>query len=110
MPDMKRPTRISMPKTATRGVIIDIKTLIQHDMETGYRRDSAGKIVPRDIIAGLTVTYDGAEIFSAEMFTGVSANPYIAFTTIATTTGDLVFAWTDLAGVITTETRTLTVT
>jgi sulfur-oxidizing protein SoxZ len=109
MADSKRPTRISMPATAKRGDIIDIKTLIQHDMETGWRRDADGRIVPRDIIARLSVTYDGAEIFSADIFPGVAANPYMAFSTIATQTGPLVFTWTDLTGATTTETRTLTV-
>ena len=102
--------RVSMPATAARGAIIDIKTLIQHDMETGYRRDAEGKIIPRDIIAKFVVTYAGSEIFRADAFPGTSANPYFAFTTIATETADLVFTWTDLAGTTTTVTRTLTVT
>jgi len=110
MAEIKRPTRISMPQTAKRGDIIDIKTLIQHEMETGWRRDSQGKAVPRDIITRLQVTYAGTEIFSADTFPGISANPYIAFSTIATETADLTFTWTDLAGATTTETRKLTVT
>ena len=110
MVDTSRATRISMPATAKRGDVVQIKTLIQHEMETGYRRDAEGKVIPRDIIVGLRVTYGGAEIFRAETFAGVSANPFIAFTTVATETGALVFTWTDLAGIATTETRTLTVT
>ena len=110
MAEIKRPTRISMPAAARRGDVIDIKTLIQHDMETGWRRDSQGKAVPRDIITRLEVRYGGAEIFRAETFAGISANPYLAFSTIATESGDLTFTWTDLAGATTTETRQLTVT
>ena len=110
MTEIKRPTRISMPQSAKRGEVIEIKTLIQHEMETGYRRDAEGKTVPRDIIQRLSVQYDGVEIFSAETFTGISANPYLAFSTIATATGDLVFTWTDLSGATTTEIRKLTVT
>jgi sulfur-oxidizing protein SoxZ len=78
-------------------------------METGYRRDAQGKIVPRDIIAMLVVSYAGTEIFRADTFPGVAANPYFGFSTLATETGELVFAWTDQAGVTTTETRKLTV-
>ena len=110
MADIKRPARIAMPATAKRGDIIDIKTLIQHDMETGWRRDAQGKAVPRDIIARFHVTYGGIEIFAADIFPGVSANPYLAFTTVATETADLVFTWTDLTGSTTIETRLLTVT
>jgi sulfur-oxidizing protein SoxZ len=102
--------RVSMPATAKRGEIVTIKTLIQHDMETGYRRDAEGKAVPRDIISKFVVTYAGAEIFRADTFPGVSANPFVAFTTIATETGDIVCTWTDLAGATTVQTRKLTVT
>lgn len=110
MADTPHPTRISMPATAKRGDIIDIKTLIQHEMETGYRRDADGKIIPRDIIVRFAASYRGEEVFSAETFPGIAANPYFAFSTVATETGDLVFTWTDMAGRKTTQTRTLTVT
>ena len=110
MADAAHPTRISMPATAKRGAIIDIKTLIQHDMETGYRRDSGGRVIPRDIIVRFEVKYSGETVFSAETFAGVAANPYVALSTIATETGDLTFTWTDMAGATTTETRKLTVT
>jgi sulfur-oxidizing protein SoxZ len=103
-------TRVSMPTSAKRGDVITIKTLIQHDMETGYRRDEQGRVVPRDIIAKFVVTYGGTEIFRADTFPGISANPFVAFTTVATVTADLVFTWTDLAGQTTRQTKTLTVT
>ncbi len=110
MADTPHPTRISMPATAKRGEIIDIKTLIQHEMETGYRRDADGKIIPRDIIVRFLATCRGQEVFSAETFPGMAANPYLAFSMIATETAELTFAWTDMAGRTTTQTRTLTVT
>ncbi len=110
MADKVLVARVSMPASAKRGDVITIKTLIQHDMETGYRRDEQGKVVPRDIIAKFVVTYAGAEIFRADTFPGVSANPFFAFTTVAVDTGELVFTWTDLAGQTTQQTKTLTVT
>jgi sulfur-oxidizing protein SoxZ len=102
--------RISMPTTAKAGAVIEIKTLVQHIMETGHRRDESGRPVPRDIINRLVVTYAGAEIFRMDLYPGIAANPYIAFPTVATETGDVVFAWTDDAGQTLTETRRLTVT
>jgi sulfur-oxidizing protein SoxZ len=93
-----RTARIVCPKTARRGDIIDIKTLINHPMETGYRRDDMGQPIARDIFKSFRVTYNGAEIFRAELFPGVAANPFIAFTTIATDTGTLTFTWTDDKG------------
>jgi sulfur-oxidizing protein SoxZ len=93
-----RTARIVCPKTAKRGDIIEIKTLINHPMETGYRRDDMGQAIPRDIFKTLAVTYNGVEVFSAVMFPGTAANPFVAFTTIATETGTLEFTWTDEKG------------
>jgi sulfur-oxidizing protein SoxZ len=103
-------TRIVMPASAKKGEIIEIKTLVQHEMETGHRRDNFGKPIPRDIIHSFVVTYAGAEIFRTELFPGVAANPYIAFSTVATETGEVVFTWTDDQGAKTVEKRKLAVT
>jgi sulfur-oxidizing protein SoxZ len=102
-------TRIGVPLSAKKGEVIEIKTLIQHIMETGHRHDNMGRPIPRDIINRLVVTYDGAEIFRADIFPGIAANPYFAFSTIATSTGDVVFQWTDDKGETTTERRKLNV-
>ena len=45
-----------------------------------------------------------------DLFTGVAANPFVGFTTIATETGDVVFEWTDQHGAVTREQTRLTVT
>lgn len=103
------PTRIVVPSRAKAGEIVEIKTLIRHVMETGHRRDNLGRAIPRDIIKWLTVTYDGAVIFRAEMFPGTAANPFLAFTTIATQTGDIVFTWTAETGTTTVERRRIEV-
>ena len=102
-------TRIVMPDKARKGEIIEIKTIIQHIMETGHRRDNEGRQVPRDIINRFVVSWNGEEIFRTELFPGVAANPYIAFSTIATVSGELVFAWTDDKGETSRETRKITV-
>jgi sulfur-oxidizing protein SoxZ len=94
-----RTARIVCPKSAKRGDIIEIKTLINHPMETGYRRDDMGQAIPRDIFKTLAVTYNGTEVFRCEMFPGTAANPFVAFTTVATESGTLEFTWTDEKGV-----------
>ena len=101
---------ISVPAKARRGEVIAIKTLIAHVMETGFRRDNVGRAIPRDIITRFTCSYGGEEVFRMDLFTGVAANPFVAFTTIATETGDLVFEWTDQHGAVTREQARLTVT
>lgn len=84
---------ITMPKTARRGEVIEIRALIGHVMETGFRSGADGKLAPRDIIRRFTCRYNGEVVFAAELFPSISANPYLAFCTVATETGELEFAW-----------------
>jgi sulfur-oxidizing protein SoxZ len=89
---------INIPKNAKRGDVVEIKTLLSHPMETGFRTGTNGQLVPRDIIEKFVCTYNGEVVFSAELHPAISANPFISFTTIATESGALVFAWTDNHG------------
>ena len=100
---------INIPPRAKRGEIIEIKTLIQHPMETGYRLDNKGAAIPRDIISRFICSYNGDEVFRAELFPAISANPFIVFSTVATKTGELVFTWIDDNGQIQSEIRQITV-
>ena len=102
--------RISMPGEAKKGEIVEIKSLIRHPMETGYRVDAVGKPIPRHIIQRFTVTYAGETVFDMDLTQGVAANPFIAFYTVATETGELVFTWEDNRGEVVTVKKTLTVT
>jgi sulfur-oxidizing protein SoxZ len=86
---------VNAPKTARRGEIIEIRAMIAHPMETGYREGPNGAPIPRHIIKRFVCTYDGAEIFSAELFPAISANPFLAFSTVATVSGPIKFEWTD---------------
>jgi len=84
---------VSVPPAAKRGDVIEIKTLAAHPMESGFRRTPTGELVPRDIITRFSCRYNGEEIFSAELFPAVAANPLIAFTVVATESGTLEFTW-----------------
>jgi sulfur-oxidizing protein SoxZ len=85
---------INVPKMAKRGETIEIKTLMSHIMETGYRHTAEGEVVPRDIITSFSCRYNGAEIFRAELFPAISANPFITFFTVANESGKFEFEWT----------------
>lgn len=87
--------RVKVPKTAKQGEIIEIKTLISHKMESGHRKDRDGNKVPRHIINHFICRYNGEVIFEADWHTAIAANPYLAFRTIATESGELAFHWTD---------------
>jgi sulfur-oxidizing protein SoxZ len=85
---------INVPPKAKKGEIITIKTLISHEMETGYRHDNVGKAIPRNIITEFVCTYNGLEVFRAELFPAIAANPFFTFTTVATASGTIEFKWT----------------
>jgi sulfur-oxidizing protein SoxZ len=89
---------INVPKTAKRGEVIELKALVAHPMETGYRTGADGALVPRNIIQRFACTYNGEEVFSAELFPAIAANPFFSFTTIATESGTIAFRWTDDKG------------
>jgi sulfur-oxidizing protein SoxZ len=84
---------INVPKKAKRGDVIEIKTLMSHIMETGYRHTTSGKIVPRDIITSFACRYNGEEIFRADLFPATAANPFMSFFTVATKSGKFDFEW-----------------
>jgi sulfur-oxidizing protein SoxZ len=100
---------ISCPKTAKKGEIIEIKTLISHVMETGYRPDAGGRVVPRDILRRFTCRYGEDEVFSADLYPATAANPFISFSTVATQSGTLTFTWEGDNGFSQTETVTIAV-
>jgi len=101
---------ITMPANAKRGDVIEIRTLIAHPMETGYRPGENGAVLPRNLIRRFTCHYDDVLVFSAELFPAVAANPFIAFSTVATATGTLRFSWNGDNGFAQTETASITVT
>jgi sulfur-oxidizing protein SoxZ len=84
---------INVPRKAKRGDIIEIKTLMSHIMETGFRHLASGELVPRDIITSFTCRYNGVEIFRADLFPAISANPFVTFFTTATESGTFEFNW-----------------
>ena len=94
---------INVPSSARQGEIIQVKTLISHEMETGYRRTSLGAVIPRDILRLFVCSYNGQEVFRAQIHPAIAANPYFAFHTIATESGTLVFTWTGDNGFAATE-------
>ncbi len=101
---------IHIPPAAKRGEVIEIKTLISHVMETGYRIGVTGQPIPRDIIENFVCLYNGEEVFRARFFPAIAANPYVSFFTVATESGTLTFSWTDQHGQTQVQTAAITVT
>jgi sulfur-oxidizing protein SoxZ len=100
---------VHVPAIAKRGEIIEVKTLIAHPMETGYRVGYNGALLPRDIITLYVATYNGAEVFRAELSPAIAANPFISFFTVATESGTIAFQWTGDNGFSATASAAITV-
>lgn len=101
--------KTKIPATATKGEIIEVKTTIAHDMESGQRKDKDGKLIPRKIINKFVCTYNGKEVFSSEWHAAISANPYLSFFLRATASGEIKLAWTDDDGTVYDHTSQITV-
>lgn len=87
--------KVRMPAQAKPGEIIEIKSLISHEMESGQRKDASGKIIPRKIINRFTAAFNGKPVFEAEWYPSISANPYQSFFFKAQESGEFTFAWKD---------------
>jgi len=103
-------TRIQVPATARRDEVVEIRTLIAHTMETGYRAGSDGRTLPRDILRRFSCRYNGELVFSAELYPAIAANPYLAFSLRVDASGSLTFTWEGDNGFAQTESATITVT
>lgn len=89
--------RIRVPRSVRAGEVFEVRTLIEHPMETGLRHDG-GRAVPRDMLTRLVVRVNGEVALQAELRNGTSANPYHVFFLRLDRTGELDFTWTDERG------------
>lgn len=86
-------TVVTLPEKVRRGEVFEIRALVRHEMETGFRHTEQGVRVSRDIIREFTCTYNGEEVFRAMLHPGISANPLFTFYCRAVKSGDLEFRW-----------------
>ena len=101
--------KVKFNETAAKGDVLEVKTMIDHDMESGQRKDAAGKLIPRKIINAFSCSLNGKVLFSADLAPAISANPALNFFFTASESGTLEFKWTDDDGTVTSLSRTLTV-
>ncbi len=101
--------RVRVPRQARRGEAVVIRTLLEHASESGLRRNESGQAVPRNIVKRFVCRYNGDEVFRAELFPAIAANPFIEFSARAGESGDLVFRWEDESGRVFEERATISV-
>lgn len=90
-------------RATLQGDVADVRVLMAHPMETGQRKDGAGKIVPLHFIQTISATLNGKPVFNADISQAISRNPVFAFKVKGARAGDkIVIMWKDNKG----ETRT----
>lgn len=102
--------RLQAPAAVRRGEAFEVKILIRHPMETGYRLTDSGQIIPRNVITRVTCRYNGQQVFRADPGPGIAANPLFTFWLTARESGELVFEWIDDSGAKNEERAPLNVT
>ena len=105
MPD----ARVNVPASVARGKPFEVRIIIRHPMETGYRTDESGKSIPRNVIRTVVCRYGGEPVFAARLSSGIAANPYLRFFVTARESGQLTFEWTDDNGVQGSDSAAVTV-
>ena len=101
--------RVKVPKSASAGEAVTIKTLISHQMESGQRKGGDGNIIPRSIINRFVVDFNGQNVIDVTLEPAISTNPYFEFEAIVPETGDFTFTWYDDDGSVYTDTQSITV-
>lgn len=101
--------RVKVPKSASAGEVITIKTLISHTMESGQRKDKDGNLIPRSIINRFVVDFNGQNVIDVVLEPAISTNPYFEFDAQVPEAGEFTFTWYDDDGDVYTESKSIAV-
>ncbi len=91
--------RIQVASPVPRGQAVEVRLLIQHPMETGFRYDFSGTSIAKNVIHSMSAEYGGRVVFRARMGSGVAANPLLQFWVRPDQSGDIRVVWEDDQGV-----------
>jgi len=101
--------RVKVPKSASAGEAVTIKTLISHQMESGQRKDADGNVIPRSIINRFTCDFNGQNVIDVVLAPAISTNPYFEFDATVPESGEFTFTWYDDDGSTYTDTQSIEV-
>ena len=86
-------------RASAKEGVTEIKVLMNHEMETGFRKDASGAVVPAWFINEVTAKLNDKVVMQAQWGPSVSKNPYLAIKVKGGKAGDKVqIAWTDSKG------------
>jgi sulfur-oxidizing protein SoxZ len=94
---------VRVPPSAKRGETVEIRAMVTHPMESGFRLDNVGQRIPRHIVHTFTCACDGEQVFLARLHPAVSTNPYFVFHLLAARSAELLFTWADDQGGVATH-------
>ncbi len=104
--DSMQTPRIGLPRQLRQDRPVDIRTMIDHPMETGLREGDDGELLPENIVQMLTVTLDGEAVMEVQLYRAVSANPYVRFP-LKPQSGELTVTWREDTGREVSDSRAL---
>lgn len=93
---MADPMRI---RAQSQGDKTTVRVLVSHEMESGQRKDSAGKVIPAWFIQTISATHNGKVVMSAQWGPAVSKNPFVQFSFKGGKAGEkVIVSWVDNRG------------
>ena len=93
---MADPMRI---RAQAAGDKTTVRVLMSHEMETGQRKDSAGKVIPAWFIQEVSASHNGKPVFAAQWGASIAKNPFLEFVVRGAKAGDkIAITWKDNKG------------
>lgn len=87
--------KLKVPSSAKKGEVIEIKCQVIHDMESGQRKDAAGKTLPKRIINKMVMTWNGETVTSADWYPSMSKDPFVTLYAVASESGTVKLTFHD---------------
>ena len=92
---MANPMKI---RAASKDGVTEIKVLMNHEMETGQRKDASGKAIPAWFISVVTAKANGKDVFKGEFGPAVSKDPFLNFKYKGAKGDKVTISWIDNKG------------
>ena len=93
-----RNARLIVPPLVHAGEEFQVRLLIQHPMETGFRRDVQGDVIEANLLESLSLDFEGQPVFTARSMNALTANPFLAFVVAIKQSGNFNAHWRDQRG------------
>ena len=93
-----RNARLIVPRLVRAGEEFQVRLLIQHPMETGFRRDVDGNVLETNLLQTLSLDFEGQPVFNALTMNALTANPFLTFVVVIKESGKFNARWRDMKG------------